>query len=102
MLETSGPVSQRCKGAPAMSKSTRKRRPNKPAKPYPEFPLFPHANKSWAKKIRGQLYYFGGWGDPQGALDKYLSMKDDLHAGRTPRPTQEGFTVGDLCNHFLN
>src|SRR5262245_27226172 len=76
--------------------------PARPSKPYPEFPLFPHATKRWAKKIRGQLHYFGPWDDPGGALQKYLSQKDDLHAGRTPRPDPEALTVKDLCNVFLN
>ena len=41
--------------------------------------------------------------DPKGeaALKKYLAEKDDLLAGRTPRPKAEGITVADLCNHFL-
>src|SRR5947207_12171649 len=74
----------------------------KPAKPYPEFPLFPHATKRWAKKIRGQMHYFGPWDDPDGALAKYLEQKDDLHAGRKPSPAPEALTVKDVANTFLN
>jgi integrase len=77
-------------------------KPVKPNKPYPDFPLFPHATKRWAKKIRGQLHYFGPWDDPDGALKKYLERKDDLHAGRKPRPDTEGLTVKALANAFLN
>jgi integrase len=76
---------------------------SKPSKPFPEFPLFPHATKRWAKKIRETLHYFGPWNDPDAALAKYLREKDDLHAGRKPRPdTSAGITVKDVCNQFLN
>jgi integrase len=72
-----------------------------PPRPYPEFPLFPHATRRWAKKIRGQLHYFGPWNDPDGALDKYLREKDDLHAGRRPRPDADEIEVVDVANAFL-
>src|SRR5262249_56601642 len=74
----------------------------KPSKPYPEFPLTAHPAGYWCKKIRGKIYYFGVWSDPDGALAKYLEQKDDLHAGRTPRTDPEALTVKALANHFLN
>src|SRR5215831_18844691 len=77
-------------------------KPAKPTKPYPEYPLFPHAAGVWAKKVRGKLHYFGKWDDPDGALKKYLEQKDDLHAGRKPRPEAEAVTVKDVANAFLN
>jgi integrase len=77
-------------------------KPSKPAKPYPEFPLTPHPAGQWCKKIRGRLHYFGPWGDPDGALTKYLAEKDALHAGRRPRPDTQGVTVKDVANDFLN
>jgi integrase len=73
----------------------------KPNKPYPEFPLFPHATRRWAKKIRGQMHYFGPWSDPDAALTKYMQEKDALHAGRKPREATEGVTIKRLCNQFL-
>jgi integrase len=73
----------------------------KPAKPHPDFPLTPHNNGRWVKKIRGKLHYFGRWDNPQAALDEYLAAKDDLLAGRPPRPNAGGFAVRDLVNAFL-
>src|SRR3954447_16167438 len=75
---------------------------HKPSKPYPDFPLFPHATKRWAKKVRGQMHYFGPWADPDAALTKYLEQKEDLHAGRKPREATGALTVKDLANRFLN
>lgn len=75
--------------------------PPNPAKPYPDFALTPHNNGRWCKKIRKKLHYFGYWDDPQAALLEYLAVKDDLQAGRTPRPNAGQFAVRDLCNSFL-
>jgi integrase len=82
--------------------STPSVRPDKPAKPYNDFPLFPHASGQWAKKIRGKMYYFGKWDDPDAALGSYLAQKDDLHAGRKLRPDPSAVTIRDVANDFLN
>ena len=83
-------------------------RPTKPAKPREDFPLFPHASGRWAKKVRGKLEYFGKWSDDtkgERAIQKWLDDKDDLLAGRRPRPKGEdaaaGPTVKLICDAFL-
>ncbi|MDA0240699.1 MAG: tyrosine-type recombinase/integrase [Proteobacteria bacterium] len=92
------------------SRSAVHRKPTvkKPKKPYPTFPLFPHATKRWAKKIRQKLHYFGPWGDPNGSLEKYLAVKDRLHAGlpvtdegESDKPSEDGLTINELCANFL-
>lgn len=85
-----------------MNQRTTSSRDGKPEKPRPDFPHFPHATKRWAKKIRGKLHYFGPWDHPEGALERYLDQKDDLSAGRIPRPTKgDAVLVRDILNHFL-
>jgi integrase len=74
----------------------------KPSKPRPDFPLFPHAAGVWAKKIRGKLYYFGPWDDPDAAEAKYDAQNEALHAGRKPRPDTEAATVEEVCTAFLD
>lgn len=73
----------------------------KPNKPYKDFPLYPHASKRWAKKIKGKTHFFGPWSDPQGALAKYDSQRDDLQAGRKPRESTGGLSLKDLANQYL-
>ena len=79
---------------------------DRPAKPRPDFPLYAHKVGRWAKKVRGQTQYFKSWrDDPKGvaALDQWLDQKDDLLAGRVPRPKREDdLALGDLCNQFLD
>ena len=41
-----------------------KQKPKKPQKPGKKFPLFAHANRQWAKKINGTVFYFGKWDEP--------------------------------------
>ena len=73
-----------------------------PRKPRKNFPLWPHPIGQWAKKINGTTYYFGRWGDPDGAEAKYMLERDDLVAGRIPRDRQPGgYTIQALCDKFL-
>ncbi len=75
---------------------------DKPQKPYEDFPLFPHATKRWAKKIRGQLHYFGSWAAGwEAALREYERVREYLYTGRQrPIPT-DGVTVADVCSAFM-
>jgi integrase len=73
----------------------------KPAKPHPNFPLTAHPSGQWCKRIRQKTFYFGRWEDPQSALDRYLQQKDDLFAGRQPKPSADGLTIMDLTSAFL-
>ena len=75
-------------------------------KPRPDFPLFPHQTGRWAKKVKGNLLYFGKVAnDPKGekALAAWLTEKDYclLHGRRQPT-AGAGLTVADLCNRVLN
>lgn len=80
----------------------------KPDKPYQEFPMFPHATGQWAKKIKGKMWYFGTWEDPNAAKAKYDDWIHEIRAGRDPRRTgvaqvySDTLTVSDLCNLFLD
>jgi len=91
------------KGITMVAPRSRPRRRRKPAKPYSSFPLTAHNNGQWCKKIRGRVHFFGVWSDPEAALQRYLEVAADLHAGRTPNQTvsADGCTVKDVCNHYL-
>ena len=76
----------------------------KPRRKPTDFPLWKHPSGRWCKKVRGRAHYFGKVADdPHGhvALERWLEVKDDLLAGRTPRENQDGLTVRDLANRFL-
>jgi hypothetical protein len=61
--------------------------PTRPSKPYAGYPLFPHANGSWAKKVKGKLVYFGPWSDPQGALERYRAYTHGTTPATPDTPT---------------
>jgi integrase len=66
----------------------------------PPFPLRLHATGQWTRKVKGHSHYFGV--DRDKALAEYMRVKEDLEAGRTPRPVDAGaITLMALCNHFL-
>ena len=75
-----------------------------PGKPYPGFPLYAHQSGQWAKKIKGRTHFFGVWADPHAALTNYLRDKDDLEAGRRPRPhgPNKTLTVAQMVYGFLD
>src|SRR3954470_12925909 len=89
---------RRTRWGEAMANSTMRQRP---AKPYEGFPLFPHATGRWAKKILGNMHYFGPWENADAVLQKYLGQRDDLHAGRSPRAASGALNLRDLCDQFL-
>jgi integrase len=79
-----------------------KRENTKPKKPYREFPLTAHNNGQWCKKIRGRIHFFGVWSHPGSALTKYLEVRDDLQAGRTPRQSNDSLTLLETVNLWLD
>lgn len=53
---------------------------------------------------RGKIHFFGVWAEPQAALESYLPVAADLHAGRRPTCSSlsgDKLTVKAACNHFL-
>lgn len=82
----------------------RKPKREKPDKPYDGFPMFAHPSGQWAKKIKGELKYFGVWADPEKALAKLNREWPYLSQGQTP-PDPDKFgdvTLKIVCNKFLD
>jgi integrase len=86
----------------------RRRRHHQSAKPHKDFPLTAHPSGRWCKKILGKIHFFGkivendAGESAQAALEKWLEQKDDLLAGREPRPLTVGeTTMRDLANAFM-
>ena len=48
------------------------------------------------------MHYFGPWEDWQGALDRYMKDKDDLHAGRAPKAREGEIRLHHVINGFLS
>jgi integrase len=70
--------------------------------PYDDFPLSPHLpSRRWYKKILGRRRYFGHLENWQEALNKYLEQRDDLYAGREPRPVSGTLILIDLVEDYL-
>jgi len=96
---------------PDPTPKSKRSRNGKPAKPDKDFPLWLHPSGRWCRKIHQKVWYFGKADNPQAALEKWLDQKDDLLAGRTPRPKSNGLLLGDpphdpdssvgLVNRFL-
>lgn len=86
-----------------MSKSTVELidKKQKPAKPRPDYPLTPHNSGKWCKTIATKVYYFGTWDDPHGAETLYLRKLEELGLRKKTPIVTEGYTLRDLCNHFI-
>jgi site-specific recombinase XerD len=66
----------------------------------PPFPLRLHATGQWTKKVRGRSYYFGT--DRDAALTEYSRVREDLEAGRMPKPADGSrVTLLRAVNEFL-
>lgn len=70
--------------------------------PIERFPVKPRADGRFQKRIRGRLHYFGdGSADRSKALAEYNAVKDDLYAGRVPKPAAGTYSLGAIAEMFL-
>src|SRR5689334_5804488 len=124
-LERPEPIAIGSNSLAMATKSTTSRRRRKPSdsplKPTGA-PIWPHPSGYRAKKIGGEVIYFGAWrkrvkgeyvilpnnGEDQAAYARYKAEIDgidkDIEAGRRPRTGQDGYhktgetTIAGLCN----
>jgi hypothetical protein len=74
----------------------------KPGKPRADFSLYAHRNEQLARKIKGKTSFFGKWEDPDSAMQSFVELRAEIHAGRDPkRQRGDGITVADVVNHYL-
>lgn len=73
---------------------------SKPKKPTKAYPLTPHPNGQWCKKVKGKVYFFGVWEDPDAALDAWLEDKDHLNAGKDRPSKSNGATVAEVTDAY--
>lgn len=71
------------------SNSTTPAPSGKPTKPSPNVSLFHHATRRWAKKIKGKMYYFGRWDDPDGAMREYQAFLAGTVKSKPRRPSSD-------------
>ena len=74
---------------------------NKPAKPRPDWPLTPSSNGHWVKKIRGKVYNFGRWEDPDKALSQYVEERDYIQVNGCRPIDDGGIKLGQAVVLFL-
>lgn len=84
----------------------KQRRQYPTAKPYPTYPLTPRGDGRFTKRIIGNLHTFGRSGDWRQALDEYLTVARQLHAGHkvsAPRAQlAHGVTLRQLIGRYLD
>jgi hypothetical protein len=66
-----------------------------------------HPSGQWARKIKGKLFYFGVWADPDAALQQHDLAYPYLKRDETPPLTDapkpgEPCTLAALANDFLD
>jgi hypothetical protein len=77
----------------------RAKRKTKTQKAISRFPFVSTCVRPVGQEDPGKLHYFGA--DPDAALAKYTSQRDDLQAGRIPHAQRDGLTIRQLVNKSL-